>query len=209
MTTNSQQQAAKAGLYLRNGAMVTPGIMTIDTGKLSFKTSEGGVFESKVSEVSATFSRYSTLTITKGGQQYVFVTGAYAGALAPSFSTEQLQEIAGTTDTTELNKTFKQGATILISSNALGNVSTALGAFAGRGIGIVGKLVAVMKLTNSQAQSFAMARAWAEYLKSQGVTVTMKGTTFGASQRFLWALILPIFIVFSIVVFLIVAGFSS
>lgn len=202
-----KQEEVKAGLYVRSGTKVTPGIMTLGGGVLSFRTSTETLFESPVANVQVDFSRYSTLTVHTTGKKFVFVTGAYAGSLAPRFSDQQLTEIAKVVDPTELSRTFKAGATILVSSAIIGNVSKVMDSFAGRGIGIVGRLVGVISITRSQAQSFAIARAWAEYLQTQGVPVRLRGTTFAASQKFLAMIIVPSLIVFGLLVYIVLMSF--
>jgi hypothetical protein len=185
---------ARAGLYWRRGARVTPGVMTLEAGVLSFATEHEEVFRAPVSEVRAEFTRYSTLVITAAGARQVFVTGAYAGTLAPPFTDRQLAELAGADAVREASARFARGAAIVsgaaIATSALGRV-----------FGLVGQAVGVVELTRANSDSFALSKAWAEYLASNGVSLRMRGTTYARSYWFLAAIIVPAFAVFGVGVY--------
>jgi hypothetical protein len=59
----------RAGLYWRRGPRVTPGVMSLEAGELSFVTDEGELFRTPVGEFAATFSRHGTRTVARGTQR--------------------------------------------------------------------------------------------------------------------------------------------
>jgi hypothetical protein len=183
-------ERAQAGLYYRQGSRVTPGIMTLDSGVLSYATEQGEVFRAPIGEVDATFSRYSTLTIVTRGTKYDFVTGAYAGALAPHFSEKQLAELSDDAGGEAL-RLFGSGAVTVVTANVVGGLAVLAGSVLGRVASIAGNAVGVVNLFRSQSQSFALAKAWAQYLAANGVAVRMRGTTFGRSQWMIAAIVIP------------------
>ena len=187
---------ARAGLYWRRGADVTPGVMTVDAGSVSFATDDGLVFHAPVGDVSAVFSRFGTLTVTAGDRTLDLVAGAYAGAFARPFSPAQLELLAGAEHASQAREAFRGGATIIVSSSVARSLSSLAGSVAGAALASAGDAVGVVTLFRSQAQSFAFARAWAQHIAENGVAVRMTGTTFARSQAFLAAIILPAIAVF-------------
>lgn len=183
-------ERAQAGLYLRRGTRVTPGIMTLDAGVLSFATEQGEVFRAPIGAVDASFSRYSTLTVVVGGAKHDFVTGAYAGAYAPHFSERQLAELSDDAGQ-EAQRLFGNGASTIVTANVVGGVAVLAGSVLGRVAGIAGNAVGVVNLFRSQSQSFALSKAWAEYMAANGVRVRMRGTTFARSQWVIAAIVIP------------------
>lgn len=181
---------ARAGLYYRQRSRVTPGIMTLDAGVLSYATEQLEVFSAPIGEVDASFSRYSTLTIVIHGTKFDFVTGAYAGALAPHFSERQLAELSDDAGGEAL-RLFGNGAVTVVSANVIGGVAVLAGSVLGRVASIAGNAVGVVNLFRSQSQSFALAKAWAEHLRANGVRVRMRGTTFARSQWMIAAIVIP------------------
>ncbi len=201
--------SAKAGLYLRKGPVVTPGIMTLTDTVLSFRTVSGSLFEAPVSELRAEFSRYGTLTIFRGTEKFIFVTGGYAGVFAPNFSDEQLREIAETDTQVAIPSQFKRGASVLVSGAVVRDLSVLVGSVAGQFIGSFGKLVGVIKVTQSQRTAFYLSKAWVEYLQQHGLSVTMKGTTFASSQRTIAAILIPAFVAAGVLIYFIVWAISG
>ena len=190
---------ARAGLYWRRGSRVTPGVMTLDGGELSFATDEAEIFRAEVADLRVTFTLYSTLVVTAGTSTYAFVTGAYAGALAPSFSDAQLALLAGGAE--ESVQQFRRGAATLVTASVVGSAAVIAGSILGRVVGIAGQAVGVTTLFRSQHQAFALARSWAEYLSAHGVAVRMRGTTFGRSQLVIAAIVIPALVVFGFAVY--------
>lgn len=189
---------ARAGLYWRRGSTVTPGVMTLDAGTLSFATDHEVVLHAPVERVSAVFSRFGTLSVTVDGRTLHFVTGAYAGAFAGSFSAAQLELLAGSAHGSKARETFRDGAAIIVSSSVARSLASIAGGAAGAALASAGDAVGVAFLFRSQAQSFALARAWAQHLAENGVPVRMKGTTFVRSQLVVAAIVLPAVAVFGV-----------
>ena len=205
--TTTPQTATKAGLYWRRSPRVTPGIMTLDAGQLSFMTDEGLVFAAPASEVRVRFTRYSTLVVDVGGAQFEFVTGAYAGPLAPAFSERMLAEI-GVRDAAETQRMTAGGAATLITGNVIGAVAAIAGNTLGRVVGAGLEAQGVVTLFKTQHQSFALAKAWAENLRAGGVSVEMQGTSFGGSQLTILAIVIPALAVVSVGTYLLVLALS-
>lgn len=199
---------ARAGLYWRRGVRVTPGIMTLDSGVLSFATDDTEVFRSPITAVDASFSLYSTLTIVTGGTSHDFVTGAYAGAYASRFSDRQLAELAGDSGQ-DAQSLFASGAATVVTANVVGGLAVIAGSVLGRGLSIAGNAVGVVNLFRSQNQSFALAKAWAEYLRGQGVSVRMRGTTFARSQAVVAAIVIPALVVFGVGVYALLSAIAA
>lgn len=191
---------ARAGLYWRRGAQVTPGVMALESGILSFRTDHDEVFRASVAQVRATFTTFSTLVVRVGEERFAFVTGAYAGALAPSFSDEQLALLAGD-GAQDSTREFSRGAATLVTSSVIGSAATLAGSVLGRVVGVAGQAVAVARIAGAQHQAFALARAWAEYLRDHGVAVALRGTTFARSQVVVAAIVIPGLVVFGVAVY--------
>jgi len=185
----------RAGIYWRRGVTVTPGVMTLADGRLSFVTDAELVFDAPVAEVAARFTHVSTLTVLIAGRSFVFVTGAYAGAFARSFSPAQLALLAGASNGEEALRQFQDGASIIVSSSVAASAARIAGSVLARSVALVGDAVGVVDLYRSQAQSFALARAWAETLAAGGVPVRMLGSSFGRSQLVVAAIVLPVLVV--------------
>jgi hypothetical protein len=203
------QLATRAGLYLRRGSHVTPGVMTLADDTLTFATERETVFQASVERVSAVFSRFSTLTVEVDGLRYDFVTGGYAGAFAKRFSSAQLAELVGGAHAPDAAVAFQDGAIIIVSSTIARSVAGMAGSLVGPALASVGDAVGVVKIWNSHRTSFALARAWAEHLAANGVKVRMRGTTFAASQGFIAAIVIPALAVLGVGVYALVSALSS
>lgn len=164
--------------------------MTLDAGQLSFATERGEVFRAPVEAVEARFSAFSTLTVRVAGATHHFVTGAYAGAFAPPFSERQLAELSDGAGQEAL-ELFGSGAVTVVTANVVGGLAALAGSVLGRVAGIAGNAVGVVHLFRSQAQSFSLAKAWADFLRVNGVRVRMRGTTFARSQWLVAAIVVP------------------
>lgn len=186
--------AEKAGLYLRRGTRVTPGVMTLDAGILSFATATTLEFQPPVAEITGEFTTFSTLVLTVHGAKYVFVHGGYAGAFAPSFSAAQIAEIGGGAFSGEHAQRAQRGAAILGGAALAGAVGQILGNAVFRVAGIGGSAIGVAKIAGAQHASFQVAKAWAQYLADNGVTMRMRGTTFARSQLVVASILLPILV---------------
>jgi hypothetical protein len=186
--------AVKAGIYLRNGASVTPGVMTLEGSSLSFETEKGTVFEAPLSELRAKLSRYGTLTLHKGAETYIFLTGAYGGAFAPQFSSEQLQEIAAGENSVSLAVKAKGEAMMFPANNPGHDIARLLNS--GKGYGLTG-----LKVAELQRRAFYIALAWVQYLQAQGLQVEVQATTFGKSQLTILLVVLVSLAVFGFAVY--------
>lgn len=179
--------------------------MTLDARMLSFVTNVGVLFLVPVSEVRATFTRFSTLIIEAAGSRYVFVTGAYASRVAPDFSDWMLAEIA-------VAQSQEQSTRMTRSLIAVG-AGRAMGALAIGAAAVVASFAvrvgATVDLFRAQHAGYYLSRRWAEHLQEQGVQVEMRGTTFARSQLFLWSIFLPSFAAFVAIVYFIVWAASG
>lgn len=182
----------KAGLYLRRGTRVTPGVMTLENGMLGFATATTQEFSAPVSEVTGEFTTFSTLVLRVHGAKYEFVHGGYAGAFAPEFSDAQVAEIGGGGLTGEDAAKAKRGALLLGGAAIVGAVGQLVGSTALRIVGVGGSAFGVAKVAGAQRASFRVSKAWAQHLAANGVTMRMRGTTFARSQLVVGAIVLPI-----------------
>jgi hypothetical protein len=188
----------KAGTYLRSGMSVAPGVMTLEGLTLSFKTDKGTVFEAPLGELRAKFSRYGTLTIYKGAETYVFVTGGYAGAFAPRFTDQQLQEIAAGENSVSLAVKAKGEAVIFPPNNPTHDIGKLLNG--GKGYGLTG-----MMLAELQRRAFYITLAWVEYLQAQGLQVDIRARTFGKSLLTITLVLLVSLAVFGVAVYMLLS----
>ena len=202
------EQQSKAALYLRTGSRVQPGIMTLNEGRLSFRTADALIFDTDIEQCSAVFTLFSTLVLTTNGATYTFVTGSYAGALATDFTKEQLAELTDSNSNPGLVKRFKKGALVYISNDVLTSAMAFIGSSLGRGLGILGQAAGVVILFRAHRESFYSSKAWVLYLKDKGLDVVMKGTTFARSQLVIASIGIPLFIAFVAVVFWLVSSLS-
>lgn len=200
---------AKMGIYLLRGITATPGIMTYQDGRLSFKTEREEIFSADLSSLNITFTTHSTLRITLGTTEHKFVTGTYAGGYPKPFTKAQLEEITGEPVTEELMRRNRHGVTLYLTSNVVTNIAAAVGNTAGRAVGIFGQAIGVFKMFNDQKASFELAKNWAQYLESKGGAVTYKGSSYGASQLKVAAIVIPAFIVMGVLITVIVFATSG
>jgi hypothetical protein len=189
----------KAGMYLRNGAIVTTGIMTLDGTRLSFKTAEGVLFDEEVGSLRAEFSHYGTLTIFRGTDKFVFVTGSFAGAFAPQFTQEQIQEISAGENSVTLAVKSKGEAFIFAPNNPDRDIAKLLNG--GKGYGLSGLTVAEL-----QRRAFYITLAWVEHLQANGLQASIKGKTYAKSQLTVLLILIPVIAIMSIVAYFIFAS---
>lgn len=201
--------AARAGLYLRRGASVTPGILTLDEGALSFDTDEGRVFSAPVAQVSVDFTRFGTLVVSAGGHRYALVAGAFAGVYARPFSRAQLAVLADAEHASGATSAFREGAMISAGSSIVGDLAKLAGNMVGSVASLAGDATGIVRMSRAQSASFAFARAVAERLAAEGVRVRMLGTTYAASQLFLAAILIPAFLAFGVGVALVVFSLAN
>lgn len=206
---NDSTDTAKMGIYQLEGITATPGIMTYEQGKLSFKTAKHEVFSADLSLLRITFSTHATIRVTIGSTTYKFVTGTYAGGYPKEFNKEQLEELTGQPITDELLRKNRTGVSLYITSNVATNLAAAVGNTAGRTVGIFGQAVGVYRMFRAQKQSFEFSKAWVEYLRSKGANVEYKGTTYGKSQLTVAAIVIPSFIIMSVLITVIVFATSG
>ena len=201
--------AEKAGLYLRRGTRVTPGVMTLDAGILSFATATTLEFQAPVSAITGEFTTFSTLVLTVHGAKYVFVHGGYAGAFAPPFTAVQVAEIGNGAFSGDDAAKARSGAAILGGAALAGAVGQLVGNAVFRVAGVGGSAIGVAKIAGAQHASFQVAKAWAQYLAAQGVPMRMRGTTFARSQLVVAAIVLPVLVAIGFAAWGIAAAISA
>lgn len=191
--------AHRFGMYLREGTSVTPGVMTVDAGTLSFVTERGPLFAAPVTSVRGEFTMHSTLVLTTPTGQWTFVTGAYAGAYAPEFPESLVAQLAAE-DPDGLARDYGWAA----GQSAVGHAAMSSG-HPGVDAGVAGlRALAVAKMFKTQAQSWEASKQWTQFLESQGVAMTWSGKTHGQATGVMLAWVLGGLAVFTVVTYAVV-----
>jgi hypothetical protein len=192
----------KAGLYLRQGAVVTPGILGVDNDTLTFKTSEKTVFKLQANEAHINFSNYGTITVTRGQESWIFVAGAYAGAFAPKFNEEQLSELnAGENSITLAAKT--KGDAVIYRNRPSQGIEPVVNSGVGYGLGVG------LVLADRQRSSFYSNLALVEFLGANGFQVTIQSKKFSKSLWTIFIVLIVSLAIFGTAVYLILSSIQN
>lgn len=191
----------KAGLYLRNGALVTPGILTFDNDLLTFKTAEGSVFELQSAGTQIAFSSYGTITVRNAQQSWDLIGGAYAGAFPAQFSEEQMNELRSS-ETNIALAAKTRGDRMIYGNNPTLDIAPVVNGGKGYGLGY-------LSLSDRQRSSFYTNLALVQLLQTNGFQVTIKAQNFSTSQ---WAILIVLIIsiaVFGVALFAILSAIQG
>jgi hypothetical protein len=95
MTNDPADVSFAAGLWWRQskiiGAKCVPAILLVSAGRLRLSSADEVALDAATNEVTASFSRFGTLTLQSGGHKYDVV--GRAASMSPKFTDAQLIEL--------------------------------------------------------------------------------------------------------------------
>jgi hypothetical protein len=191
----------KAGLFLRRGANLTPGILSFDKDILTFKTAESTLFQLKAGEAHINFSNYGTITIKKDQESWIFVAGAYSGPIPPKFTEDQINEL--TTSENNISLAAKTMGDAVIYGNSPSRDITPI-VQGGKGYGLT-----YLSLSAKQRSSFYSNLALVEFLQAQGFQATIQSKKFSTSQWTIFIVLIVSLAIFGTAVYWILASLQG
>ncbi|MET0930662.1 MAG: hypothetical protein ABWX74_14170 [Aeromicrobium sp.] len=96
-TPQASAPAIAVGLHHRASrfqpSALTPGILALDRGRLSFRTETGTVFDTDAARADLVLTTFGTLVVTIDTSTYPLVSAPYAGNAAPVFTDDQVRAL--------------------------------------------------------------------------------------------------------------------
>jgi hypothetical protein len=159
----------KSGLYWRKvfiSFLCPPGILSLESGQLKFKTKDAVIFEAPLTQCSFHFTSFGEMKVTVAGKHYDFL--GTPGALAQSFDKSLLDELHQPTDSRAALTNAGDamvGAGIVGAHTTTGPLSTASEAVEGVGVALI---------VAKSYQSLGVVGDWQPVLRAQNATITGK-----------------------------------